>query len=88
MSIEFLGFNAERGRKRAEVEGGREEYKREKKGGTERAKTPEGGEPGQDGGREMFETIKRHRTTFGDLSSTILQVHPRNLYLIPNLGHP
>lgn len=86
--VEFLGFNAERGRKRAEVEGGGEEIREKKGGRAEKAKIPEGREPEQDGGRDKFETIKTDRRAFQGLSSTIFQVHPRDLHLIPHLGHP
>lgn len=67
---------------------GRRRNKRRRGWGTEKAKIPEGREPEQDGRRDKFETIKRDRRAFWGLSSTIFQVHPRNLYLIPHLGHP
>lgn len=91
MSVEFLGLNAGRGRERgAEVEGGGEEVTEIRKVGEQRkqSKDPRRREPEQEGRREKFETIKRDGTTFGGWSSTILQVHPGNPYLIPKLDHP
>lgn len=56
--------------------------------GAEEAKTPEGG-----GTRTRWWAGKvgdhpERRPAFRALNSAILQVHPRNLDLIPNLGHP